>query len=73
LLAHTFVLGHSKALWGADAEIWKPNRWLEARIETEKRELDEKLVSFSKGARGCIGQEMAVLMTAKAVVAMLKV
>ena len=52
--AHTYVLGHSKSLWGEDVEVWRPERWLKPKNESEKRELDEKFVAFSKGARGCV-------------------
>jgi benzoate 4-monooxygenase len=69
--AHTYILGHSKSLWGDDAEMWKPERWLEVRDEGERREMDEKFVVFSKGARGCIGKDIAMLMVARAVVEVL--
>jgi benzoate 4-monooxygenase len=71
--AHTYILGHSKALWGEDVEIWKPERWLEAKDDSEKRELDEKFVAFSKGARGCIGKDIAMLAIARAVMGVLGV
>jgi benzoate 4-monooxygenase len=70
--AHTYILSQSKALWGADAEIWKPERWLDAKTEAEKREMEKKFVPFSKGARDCVGKEIALLVVAKAVVAVLK-
>lgn len=69
--SHTYILGHSKALWGEDAEVWRPERWLVG--ENEKRELDEKFVAFSKGARGCIGKDIAMSMIARAVVGVLGV
>lgn len=71
--AHTYILGHSKALWGEDVEVWRPERWLEAKDDNEKRELDEKFVAFSKGARGCIGKDIAMLVIARAVVSVLGV
>jgi benzoate 4-monooxygenase len=69
--AHTYILGHSKALWGEDVELWRPERWLEFKNESEKRELDEKFVAFSKGARSCVGKDIAMLTIARAVVSVL--
>ena len=63
--ANTYVLGHSKEIWGLDAEVWKPERWLVD--EGDRKKLDEKFVAFSKGSRGCIGREIALAMLTKAV------
>lgn len=68
--SNTYVLGHSKEIWGDDAEVWKPQRWLGA--EDERKELDNKFVVFSKGPRGCIGREIAMLVIAKAVLGALE-
>ena len=42
-----------KGIWGEDALEFKPERWLGAN----GRELEQYLVSFSKGPRACIGQK----------------
>jgi benzoate 4-monooxygenase len=68
--AHTYVLGRSKKIWGEDAEEWVPWRWLDGG--KEKREMEEKFVVFSKGPRGCVGRELAMLLLAKAVVGVLE-
>lgn len=67
--SNTYILGHSKEIWGDDAESWKPQRWLGA--EDVRKELDNKFVVFSKGPRGCIGREIAMLVIAKAVLGVL--
>ncbi len=77
--AHTFIVGRAKAVWGADAEVWRPERWLrvagdgESESERERRELEERFVVFGKGARGCVGRDIAMLMIARAVLAVLAV
>ena len=68
--SNTYILGHSKEIWGDDAESWKPQRWLEA--ENTRKELDSKFVAFSKGPRGCIGREIAMLVTVEAVLSVLE-
>ncbi|MCJ1426920.1 hypothetical protein MMC29_004823 [Sticta canariensis] len=68
--SNTYILGHSKEIWGDDAESRKPQRWLVA--EDARKELDNKFVVFSKGPRGCIGRELAMIVTAKAVLGVLE-
>ncbi|KAI9742352.1 MAG: hypothetical protein M1818_003885 [Claussenomyces sp. TS43310] len=69
--ANTYVLGRSPALWGADAAEWKPERWL-VDDASERRALDDKFVAFSKGARSCIGRDIATVMIERAVCAVLE-
>ena len=68
--SNTYVLGHSREVWGDDVEVWKPERWL--GDESEVKKVDEKFVAFSKGPRGCIGKEIAMIMLANAVASMLE-
>lgn len=68
--ANPYVLGHSKEIWGSDAEEWKPQRWLE--IQSGDKPLEEKFVVFSKGPRGCIGRDIALLILAQAVTKMVR-
>lgn len=69
--ANTFVLGRSTDIWGSDADQWVPERWM--GNELQRREVDSKLVAFSKGARSCIGKELALLMIAKATMEIIRV
>lgn len=45
------------SIWGEDAEVFRPERWLGK--ENEGGRLDEWLVSFSQGTRVCPGLEIA--------------
>ncbi|CRG90109.1 hypothetical protein PISL3812_07150 [Talaromyces islandicus] len=65
--ASTFVLGRSRSIWGADADEWKPQRWLDGEEDPDKR-----FVAFSKGARQCVGRDLAMLMIALAAVAVVQ-
>lgn len=69
--ANTFVLGRSAEIWGGDADQWRPERWL--RSEVRRREMESKLVAFSKGARSCIGKELALLLISKAAMEIIKI
>ncbi|PYH99651.1 cytochrome P450 pisatin demethylase [Aspergillus ellipticus CBS 707.79] len=65
--ANTYVLGRSREIWGDDADQWIPQRWL--GDEEHRRQMENNFVAFSKGSRGCIGRDLALLVLAKAVVA----
>ena len=46
-------------------EEWKPERWL--CDDSEKKAMEDKFVVFSKGPRGCVGKEIAMMMLGLAV------
>jgi len=71
VFANPYILSRSKEIWGADAEEWRPERWLDTGAEGEGRRLDDKFVVFSKGSRGCVGREIAMLVLARAVAGLL--
>ena len=77
--ANTYILGHSKEIWGDDVESWKPERWLVAEggegsesANEKKKKLEDSFVVFSKGPRGCIGKEIAMLIMAGGVLQVLE-
>lgn len=51
-----YTMHRNKEVWGEDAAIFNPDRWLG---EDSKR-LMNNMVTFSKGNRGCIGQNLAL-------------
>jgi len=61
--ANSWIVSHDKSIWGSDAGQWKPERWLDA----EKKSLEDRFVVFSKGPRGCIGRDIAMLVVTQAV------
>lgn len=65
--ANTFVLGRSREVWGDTADQWIPQRWM--GDESQRRDMDSKLVAFGKGARGCAGKDLAWLIIAQAAMA----
>ena len=50
-----YTMHNSEELWGPNARHFEPERWL----GEDAKGLDENLVTFSKGARNCIGQTLA--------------
>ena len=63
-----WAMGRSKNLWGDDADIFRPERWLEIGNEGERLTL--KAMSpfvfpvFNGGPRACLGKRMAELLAA---------
>ena len=52
-----------KCVWGPDAEVWRPERWLEGGGLPESSHMNAgyaRLLAFSQGARACIGVRLAV-------------
>lgn len=54
------AVNHSKALWGADASDFKPERWLgPGRANTGGATSNYAFLTFLHGPRSCIGQAFA--------------
>lgn len=51
------MVSRDPSIWGPDADVFRPERWIGKENEDEK--LDQWLVSFSKGTRVCPGLEIA--------------
>jgi cytochrome P450 len=50
-----YTMHFSEEIWGSNARHFEPERWLGEGAKG----LDEHMVTFSKGARSCIGQPLA--------------
>jgi cytochrome P450 len=51
-----YAMHRNKELWGMDASTFNPDRWL----RDDSKGLMNNMVSFSKGLRSCIGQNLAL-------------
>ncbi|KAK1764032.1 cytochrome P450 [Phialemonium atrogriseum] len=61
-----WVLHRNKQVYGEDADVFRPERWLEADAETLKV-MDRSFLAFGSGARTCIGRHISMLEMAKIV------
>lgn len=56
-----WALHHSKTMYGADADVFRPERWLEAKGEKlDSMKRSQELV-FGYGKYGCLGKTIAFL------------
>ncbi|KAI0468464.1 cytochrome P450 [Xylaria cf. heliscus] len=62
-----------QAIFGNDADEWKPERWIVGETNTEEqiRFMDKHLATFGYGSRTCIGRNLANVETTKFVAAIL--
>ncbi|KAI0019795.1 cytochrome P450 [Xylariomycetidae sp. FL0641] len=58
------------AVFGADAHVFRPERWIEAG-PLELRRMDAAHIGFGRGRRNCLGQHIAMMQMKKAIPAVL--
>ncbi|KAI9441397.1 cytochrome P450 [Lactarius indigo] len=52
----------NKEIWGEDADVWRPSRWLDGTVKTTGTNVGvwANLISFGAGHRACLGWRFAV-------------
>ncbi|KAI1810882.1 cytochrome P450 CYP4/CYP19/CYP26 subfamily protein [Poronia punctata] len=55
--ASPYVVNRYTPVFGEDAEIWRPERWLEG----DRKVLDRSLLTFGAGKRVCLGKHIGIL------------
>lgn len=66
-----YAQGRCEKVWGADAKIFKPERWINEQGEL-KRESQGQWPAFHAGPRVCLGQNLATLEALVAIVFLVK-
>lgn len=64
--ANPWVVHRNKAIYGEDAEQYRPERWLESAAKT--KEMDKYDFQFGYGDRSCLGKSIALMELYKALV-----
>jgi cytochrome P450 len=57
--SHAYVVQRDRELYGEDAEVFRPERWLESK--QKELELESKQFSFGMGSRICLGKDVALM------------
>lgn len=60
-------VGRSKAVWGPDADVFRPERWLDATGDRLKEMTDAVDTHFGYGKYSCLGKPIAMMELHKAV------
>jgi len=61
---NAYTVHKDQSVFGPDADIWRPERWLDSDIEYVKR-MQSLLFTFGAGPRVCIGKNIALLEVTK--------
>ncbi|OXG31027.1 cytochrome P450 monooxygenase pc-2 [Cryptococcus neoformans Ze90-1] len=59
IILATILMQRDPAVWGEDAQVFNPDRWLEGGLGKER----EGFVSWNLGPRMCLGQSLALTIT----------
>lgn len=65
------VVNRDKALYGKDADTWRPERWLE-RSEEHVKKMASRLFHFGTGSSQCLGKNIVLLELYKVVPTLVK-
>ncbi|KAF5678137.1 benzoate 4-monooxygenase cytochrome P450 [Fusarium heterosporum] len=77
LSMNPFTTGRNRSVYGDDAEIFNPERWLRrdeegiGQFKERRKRMDDADISFGSGRRKCIGEVMAHFLTLKIVVTLI--
>ncbi|GAA5810466.1 hypothetical protein MFLAVUS_003887 [Mucor flavus] len=66
-----YAQGRSEKVWGADAKVFRPERWIKENGDL-KRESQGQWPAFHAGPRVCLGQNLATLEALVAIIFLVK-
>ncbi|KAF5875927.1 putative cytochrome p450 pisatin protein [Botrytis fragariae] len=58
---NAYVAHQNTAVWGSDADQWRPERWLEIEEQGRGAEVEKYFFSFGMGSRTCVGKNISLL------------
>ncbi|KAH7322542.1 cytochrome P450 [Stachybotrys elegans] len=57
---NAWVVHRDRQVFGADADKWRPERWIEAD-PVQRKKMDDGLLTFGAGHRTCLGKHISLL------------
>jgi len=64
---NAWVAHRNTSVYGLDADIWRPERWLEFEAQGRGAEVEKYALAFVMGSRTCIGKNISLLEMSKLV------
>jgi cytochrome P450 len=58
---NSWVAHHNTSIYGPDAHLWRPERWLEFNQDGRGGEIERYFFAFGMGSRTCIGKNLSLL------------
>jgi hypothetical protein len=62
---NAWVAHRNASVYGADAETWRPERWLEMKEHGHGAKVERYFFAFGMGSRTCIGKNLSLLEVSK--------
>lgn len=62
---NSWVAHRNPTVFGSDAELWRPERWLEFEEQGRGAEVEKYSLGFGMGSRTCIGKNISLLEISK--------
>jgi cytochrome P450 len=56
---NAWVIHQDKGIFGEDADVFRPERWLES--EAQNKEMEKYLITFGAGSRTCVGKNISLM------------
>lgn len=70
---NSWVAHRNPAIFGEDAEHWRPERWLEFEEQGRGAEVEKYSLGFGMGSRTCIGKNISLLEISKLIPQLVRV
>lgn len=64
IMLPSWTLHYNRRVWGDDASMWRPDRWLEGgSVAAARKDADgnPRFMAFLDGPSNCIGQQLALV------------
>ena len=66
-----YAVNRNKAFWGPDADVYRPERWIEAAAEKDEARMQAMMrtfdLSFGHGQFVCAGKQLAMMQLSKVI------
>lgn len=69
---NAWVAHRNKSVYGMDADMWRPERWLEFEEQGRTAEVEKYFFAFGMGSRTCIGKNISMMEMSKLVPQLLR-